>query len=228
MECKDIVQQNVCVSANIITTPEAEIGDIEACCVGEPVTEKCFKEKKECVCILRQLLCVRFPIKFSVRAEAKSVGIVCDKPEFSSCPPPDQCNSCNEPGPCDPCNEPGPCGPCHQPWPWGLCHQPGSCGACHKPWPCDLGHQPGPYDPCNEPGPCHLCHKLGPCGPCHQPWSWGRCHKPWPCGLGHQPGSCGSCHKRHCFDPVVFKPRRQPLLFTLAEIIRKGMFFSRW
>jgi hypothetical protein len=166
MECKDIVQQTVCVAANIITTPEAKIGDIEACCVGEPVTEKCFREKNECVCTVRQLLCVRFPIKFSVHAEAKPAGIVCNKPEFSPCPPPDPCDPCNEPEPCSPSHKPGPCSPC---------------------------------DPCHKPDPCSPCHK---------------------------PSLCDPCNKLHRFDSVVFKRRRLPLLFALAEMIQKGIFFS--
>jgi hypothetical protein len=78
MEYPNVVEQNVCVQADIVTVPGAKLGDIEASCVGLPVTEKYSREGAECTRIVRQLICVRFPITFSVRADVNSAGIVAD------------------------------------------------------------------------------------------------------------------------------------------------------
>lgn len=84
MECPSIVNQKVCVEAKVTVEPEAEIGDVHACCVGKPRFEKCGKKSHGCTYMVSQMLCVRFPLTISATASAKPEGIVCGKPTIKT------------------------------------------------------------------------------------------------------------------------------------------------
>ncbi len=168
MGTSNIIHQSVCVEASVTTTPDAKIGDIEACCVGTPVTEECKIKNNECVCIVRQLLSVRFPITFSVHAEARPTGIICSAPQLS----PSSTTSCDQPHTFDPCAGPHPADSCSHPYPRNSCNQ-------------------HPFHASNQPRPFKSCNKSNQCYP-------------------------------------LFMPCRRPLLFVLAQRIKRRMFFRRW
>jgi len=87
MENHVVAQQKVCVEANIVVTPDVQLGDVEACCIGPPVAEPCVIRDGECTCAIRQLMCIRIPIKFSARAETGSAAFICDKHCSTRLPP---------------------------------------------------------------------------------------------------------------------------------------------
>ncbi len=80
MECPSIVNQKVCIEAKVTVEPEAEIGDVHACCVGKPQLEECCKKSRGCTYMVSQMLCVRFPLTISATVSAKPAGIVCGNP----------------------------------------------------------------------------------------------------------------------------------------------------
>ena len=196
MGSSKIIHQTVCVEASVTTTPDAKIGDIEACCVGTPVTEECKIKNNECVCIVRQLLSVRFPITFSVHAEARPTGIICSEPQLSPGSPP----VCDQRHPFDPCDCPHPFDPCDEPHPFD---------------PCDGPH---PFDLCDGPHPCNPCNHPHPCNPCNHACPFNACNQPHP---------FNSYNERNQRCPL-FKPCRRPLLFILAQRMKRRMFFRRW
>lgn len=89
MDCSTVVKNNVCVEAKVTVTPDVEVGDIESCCVGKPKIEAC--PCKDCEYMVSQLLCVKFPLRISAKAEAEPEGIVCDCPELYPLPTPPVC-----------------------------------------------------------------------------------------------------------------------------------------
>lgn len=84
MECTSVVNQNVCIETKVTVDPEAEVGDVRACCMGEPKFEKCEK-RGGCTYMVSQMLCVQFPLTISATASAKPAGIVCCKPIVEPC-----------------------------------------------------------------------------------------------------------------------------------------------
>lgn len=87
MKYANIVQRNVRVQTQVTAAPDAKIGDIEVCCIGTPVTEECVMKNNECVCTVRQLLYIEFPITFSVRAEMEPASLPENRPDILSAPP---------------------------------------------------------------------------------------------------------------------------------------------
>ncbi len=93
MECPATVQKKVCVEAKVTVTPDAQIGDVQAKCVGKPRFEPCHCNSRDCTIMVSQLLCVRFPIKFSAMATVEPAGIVCDVPQLEPCIQEPPCNA---------------------------------------------------------------------------------------------------------------------------------------
>ena len=85
MECPSIVSQKVCVEAKVTIAPDVKMGDVHACCVGEPQFEECRKNPCGCTYMVSQMMCVRFPLTLSATAKAKPVGIVCREPKVEPC-----------------------------------------------------------------------------------------------------------------------------------------------
>lgn len=77
MECPAIVHDTVCVEANVMLEPDVKVGETRWCFVGKPKIELC----NGCTYMVSQMLCVRFPLKFSVEASANPAGISCNMPE---------------------------------------------------------------------------------------------------------------------------------------------------
>ena len=74
MECPAIVNDTVCVEANVTIKPDVDVGDTHWCLVGRPKIKLC----NGCVYMVSQMLCVSFPLKFSAEASATTTGISCN------------------------------------------------------------------------------------------------------------------------------------------------------
>ncbi len=92
MECGSLIDKHICVEARITVFPGAEIGEIESCCVGPPEIEECCCDCHPCTFMVSQMICIRFPLSFSVTAEAKP-GIVCGTAHACPC---SESSTCNE------------------------------------------------------------------------------------------------------------------------------------
>jgi hypothetical protein len=80
MDCESLIDKHICVEAKVTVIPEAEIGRIESHCVGLPEIEECCCDDRPCTFMVSQMICIRFPLAFSVTAKARP-AIVCDTPE---------------------------------------------------------------------------------------------------------------------------------------------------
>jgi hypothetical protein len=80
MECPSTVSQKVCVEAKVTVEPKAQVGDVQACCVGKPQFEECGSKSQGCTYMVSQMVCVRFPLTISATASVKPAGIVCCQP----------------------------------------------------------------------------------------------------------------------------------------------------
>lgn len=85
MDCPSIVNQKVCVEAGVRVEPETEIGDVHACCIGQPKFKKCGENDHGCTYMVSQMMCVTFPLTLSASACVNTTGIVCDMPEVTPC-----------------------------------------------------------------------------------------------------------------------------------------------
>jgi hypothetical protein len=85
--CKNIVHEDVCISAKVDIKPIIEIGPISTRCVSkaEIVSDdvKCTGEK--CSFTVRQHLCVEIPFNFGAETIADPLGMVCKGTEDGSC-----------------------------------------------------------------------------------------------------------------------------------------------
>ncbi len=92
MECPTVVQKDVCVQASVKVTPNVVIGKSQSFCVGRPKVKACHTE--DCDCLVSQLVCVQYPLKFSADAEMDTAKIVCEPPAclpLSHCDKPRSC-----------------------------------------------------------------------------------------------------------------------------------------
>ncbi len=106
MECSSIVRQDVCVEARVTVEPEADTGDVQACCVGKPWLEKCGAGPCGCTYMVSQMVCLKFPLTISARAAATPAGIVCGKPKIAPrCPDDEPRAHCDGPAAERPCIE---------------------------------------------------------------------------------------------------------------------------
>ena len=85
-ECPAIVNETVCVQADVTITPSVVVGTIESFCVGEPVIGACpGTPVAECTFTVSQNICVQIPLTFSAVAAAVPTGIVCGEPAVGGC-----------------------------------------------------------------------------------------------------------------------------------------------
>ena len=88
-QCPAIVHETVCVQAEVIITPNVEVGSIQSFCIGVPVIGACPgtpSPEGECVFTVSQSICVQVPLTFSANATAEPTGIVCSTPGVGPCP----------------------------------------------------------------------------------------------------------------------------------------------
>lgn len=84
--CPAIVNETVCVQADVTITPSVVVGTIESFCVGEPVIGACSGTPvAECTFTVSQNICVQIPLTFSAVATALPKGIVCGAPLVGAC-----------------------------------------------------------------------------------------------------------------------------------------------
>jgi hypothetical protein len=79
--------QNVCVKAEIVSAPDAKVGDVVAYCVGKPSAENCVAKDGECTCTVRQLIYVEFPITFTIQTEVTQMALEDNQPQQLPGPP---------------------------------------------------------------------------------------------------------------------------------------------
>jgi hypothetical protein len=88
--CPAIVNETVCVQADVTITPSVVVGTIESFCVGGPVIGGCPETPvAACTFTVSQNICVQIPLTFSAVAVAVPVGIVCGTPLAGACTTPD-------------------------------------------------------------------------------------------------------------------------------------------
>ncbi len=79
----------MCVQAQVIITPNVEVGEFKSYCVGGPIIGSCPgtpSPEGECVFTVSQNICVQVPLSSSANATAEPTGIVCGTPEVGPCP----------------------------------------------------------------------------------------------------------------------------------------------
>jgi hypothetical protein len=80
-ECSTMVNETVCVQADITITPNLGVGIIKTFCDGDPIIGVPGKALvEECTFTVSQNICVQIPLAFSVEASALPAGIVCRIP----------------------------------------------------------------------------------------------------------------------------------------------------
>lgn len=84
--CPAIVNETVCVQAEVTITPSVVVGTIESFCVGEPMIGPCpGTPAEECTFTVSQNICVQVPLTFSAMATVEPKGIVCGTPAVGAC-----------------------------------------------------------------------------------------------------------------------------------------------
>lgn len=88
--CKDVVHQDVCVSAKVVIDPIVNIGPICTHCAAKPEIIPCTYGEKypcggKCCFIVRQRLCVEVPIAFGTATTADPLGIDCKSANVGPC-----------------------------------------------------------------------------------------------------------------------------------------------
>lgn len=85
-ECPTMINETVCVQADVTITPNVEVGTIDTFCVGPPVIGACNGEVvQESTFSVSQNICVQIPFNFSVEAVATPSGMVCGSPSPGGC-----------------------------------------------------------------------------------------------------------------------------------------------
>ncbi len=84
MDIPIIISQKARIAAEIKIAPQVSIGEIETCCVGEPVMQECCPDTDGCAYMVSQLVCVRFPLCIQAAVEAKA-GIACCEADIGRC-----------------------------------------------------------------------------------------------------------------------------------------------
>ena len=84
--CPAIVNETVCVQAEVTITPRVVVGTIESFCVDGPIIGACpGTPVTECIFTVSQNICVQVPLTFSAMAAVVPNGIVCGTPEVGAC-----------------------------------------------------------------------------------------------------------------------------------------------
>lgn len=86
--CKNVVHEDVCISAKVVIDPIVEIGPISTHCMSRPeigpCTDKC-EPRGSCSFVVRQRICVEVPITFGAATTADPLGIVCHGADAGPC-----------------------------------------------------------------------------------------------------------------------------------------------
>jgi hypothetical protein len=80
--------QNVNIKAQVVAAPDAKVGDVVAYCVGKPAAENGVMKDGECVCTVRQLIYVEFPITFTIQTEVTQSALEEAQTDQLPAPPP--------------------------------------------------------------------------------------------------------------------------------------------
>ena len=84
--CSAIVNETVCVQAEVTMTPRVVVGTIESFCVDGPAIGDCpGTPAAECTFTVSQNICVQVPLTFSAMATVEPKGIVCGTPAVGAC-----------------------------------------------------------------------------------------------------------------------------------------------
>jgi hypothetical protein len=87
VECPAVVNETVCVQADVTITPNVVVGVIQSFCVGGPLIGVCpGTPAQQCTFSVSQNICVQIPLIFSASATAEPSGIVCGTPGVGPCP----------------------------------------------------------------------------------------------------------------------------------------------
>lgn len=81
-ECPAIVNETVCVQAEVTITPELRTGKVKTICLGEPFFGACPGTPSPtgtCIINVSQRICVQVPLTFAATANAELKSIVCGK-----------------------------------------------------------------------------------------------------------------------------------------------------
>lgn len=85
-DCSTIINETVCVQADITITPSVVVGTIEYFCVGGPKIGSCTGTPVEkCNFSVSQNICVQVPLTFSVDVDARPAGAACGTPSVGRC-----------------------------------------------------------------------------------------------------------------------------------------------
>ena len=81
MDCESIVKRKVCMDAKVTLDQDVDLGRVRSFCMSEPKLVRYGGNNSErCSFVVRQLVCVEIPLKFSAAVKAEPAGIACDIP----------------------------------------------------------------------------------------------------------------------------------------------------
>lgn len=86
--CKNVVHEDVSLSAKVMIDPIVDIGPISTHCLTKPEIIPCeckHDSKRTCSFIVRQRICVEVPIAFGADTIANPLGIVCEGADAGTC-----------------------------------------------------------------------------------------------------------------------------------------------
>ncbi|MDD4170327.1 MAG: hypothetical protein PHD36_08785 [Desulfotomaculaceae bacterium] len=93
-QCPVVVNETVCLEADIIIFPKIEVGEIRCFCVGNPVVSPCERSEdreekpikdKVCCFTVQQKINVQIPLVFSARPRVIARDPECSAPVIDSC-----------------------------------------------------------------------------------------------------------------------------------------------
>jgi hypothetical protein len=90
-KCETVVNETVCIQADVTITPDVKAGPVQSFCVDNPMIGACPGMKSPtgtCTFQVSQKICVQIPITFAATATAVPGGIVCGTPDIGECPSP--------------------------------------------------------------------------------------------------------------------------------------------
>lgn len=86
--CKNVVHEDVSISAQVVIDPIVDIGPISTHCMSRPEIVPCSGKcapSGNCSFVVRQRLCVEVPIAFGASTTADPLGIVCNGADAGPC-----------------------------------------------------------------------------------------------------------------------------------------------
>lgn len=84
--CAVLVNEEVCVEANVKIDPKVHVGKVRAFC-EEPMIGKCCGHEccEPCEFVVSQTFCVEIPIALDAEIDVDPSGHVCERPKFGPC-----------------------------------------------------------------------------------------------------------------------------------------------